>query len=74
MSITFLPKEMLSYCICVLLDLPCSTIIYDLVILYFDLLLKNLNLRHNFLTIRDKAFILNMFIAFDKAFRMIHVP
>ena len=63
LAITFLPEEMgLSYCTCVLQDLSHGAIIFDLVTLTlkFDILLKNFNLGHNFLTRRDEAFILHI--------------
>ena len=37
----------------------------------FDLLLKNFVISHNFLILRDKAFILGKCVPFDKAFLMI---
>ena len=51
---------------------PC-TIIFDLVTLTlkFDLLLKNFNLGHNFLTRSDGAFILHMCIPCDKTFLLV---
>ena len=54
-------------------DLSFGTIIFDLVTLTlkFDLLLKNFNLGYNFLTRRDKAFILNMCIPRDKTFHTV---
>ena len=45
-----------------------GTKIFDLVTLTFDLLLKNFNLGHSFLTRRGKAFILHMYIPCDKTF------
>ena len=50
-----------------------STVIFDLVTLTlkFDLLLKNFNLSHNFLIRRDRDFILQMCISFDKTFHMV---
>ena len=49
-----------------------GTKIFDLVTLTleFDLLLKNFNLGHSFLTRRDRAFIFHMYIPCDKAFPM----
>ena len=54
-------------------DLSHGTKIFDLVTLTlkFDLLLKNFNLGHNFLTRSDRAFILHMCIACDKTFHMV---
>ena len=40
--------------------------------LKFDLLLKNFNLGHNFLTRNDRAFILHMCIAYNKTFHMVY--
>ena len=34
----------------------------------FDLLLKNINIGHNFSIIRDSAFIFGMCVSYDKAF------
>ena len=47
-----------------------GTKIFDLVTLTltFDLLLKNFNLGHNFLTRSGRAFILHMYIPCDKTF------
>ena len=47
-----------------------GTKIFDLVTLTleFDLLLKNFNLGHSFLTRRGRAFIFHMYIPCDKAF------
>ena len=47
--------------------------IFDLVTLTlkFDLLLKNFNLSYNFLTRRDRALILHMYIPCDKTFHMV---
>ena len=39
--------------------------------LKFDLLLKNFNLGHNFLTTSDRAFILHMCITCDNIFHMV---
>ena len=51
-------------------DLSMGTIIFDLVTLTlkFDLLFKNFNLGHSFLTRRGRAFIFNMYIPCDKVF------
>ena len=47
--------------------------IFDLVTLTleFDLLLKNFNLGHNFLTRRGRAFICHMYIPCDKTFQLV---
>ena len=47
-----------------------GTKFFDLVTLTlkFDLLLKNLNLGHGFLTRRDRTFIFHMYIPCDKTF------
>ena len=47
-----------------------GTKIFDLVTLTLevDLLLKNFNLGHSFLTRRGRAFIFHMYISCDKAF------
>ena len=49
-----------------------DTKIFDLVTLTlkFDLLLKNFNLGHSFLTRRGRAFILHMYIPCNKTFSM----
>ena len=52
-------------------DISNGTIIFYLVTLKFDLLLKNFNLGHNFQTRRDRAFILQMCIPCDKTFHMV---
>ena len=54
-------------------DILHHTIIFDLVVLTlkFDLLLKNFNLGHNLLTVRDRAFIFHMCIPCDKIFHVI---
>ena len=52
-------------------DATLCVVIFDLVTLKFDLLLKNFNLGHNFLTRRDKGFILHMCIPCDKTFHMV---
>ena len=54
-------------------DLSHGTIFFYLVTLTlnFDLLLKNFNLGHNFLTRRDRAFILHICISCDKTFHMV---
>ena len=51
-------------------DLSVDTKIFDFVTLTltFDLLLKKLNLGHNFWTKRDSAFIFHMCISYDKTF------
>ena len=56
--------------------IPCDkishgVIVFDLVTLKFDLLLKNFNLGHNFLPRNDRAFILHMCIPCDKTFHMV---
>ena len=54
-------------------DISLRTKSFDLVTLTltFDLLLKNLNLRHNFLTKRDGAFILHLCISCGKTFLVV---
>ena len=54
-------------------DLSHGTITFDLMTLTlkFDLLLKNFNLGRNFLTRRDRAFILHMCIPCDRTFHMV---
>ena len=54
-------------------DLSHGTIIFDLVTLTlkFDLLLKNFNLGHNFLTRSDRALIFHLCIPCDKTFHML---
>ena len=54
-------------------DLSLGTNNFDLVtlILTFDLLLKKLNLRHNFLTKRDGVFILHVCISYGNAFLLV---
>ena len=61
-----------------LMCIPCynlshGTVMFDLVTLTlkFDLLLKNFNNGHNFLTTSVKAFILHMCISTDKTFYMV---
>ena len=49
-------------------ELSVDTKIFDLVTLTFDLLLKKINLGHNFWTKRDRAFIFHMGICCDKTF------
>ena len=70
LAITFKPEEIgLSYCTCAFLvtrDISHGAIIFDLVTLKFDLLLKNFNLCQNFQTRRDRALILHMCIPCDK--------
>ena len=73
LAITFISKETrLSYYICGFLwqDLSVNTKNFDPVTLTwaFDLLLKKLNLGHQFWTKRDKAFILHLLILCDKTF------
>ena len=49
-----------------------GTINFELVALtYFW---KNFNIDHNFFILWDKAFIFGMFVPYDKAFQMVHVP
>ena len=37
----------------------------------FDLLLKNFNIGHNFLILRDRAFIFSMYVPYDKTFPVV---
>ena len=55
LAITFLPDVY-----CLWQGLSHGTIIFDLMTLKFDLLLKNFNLGHNFLNRSDRAFLLHM--------------
>ena len=52
-------------------DLSVGNQIFDLVTLTFDLLLKKLNLDHNFLTKSDRDLILHISIPCDKTFLLI---
>ena len=56
-------------------DLSVDTKIFDFVTLNltFDLLLKKLNLGHNFWNKRDRAFIFHIFIPCDKTFLLIPI-
>ena len=74
--ITFLPEEIgISYCTYVYLVTRPITWYhkFDLVklTLKFDQLLKNFNLGHNFLTRRDRAFKLHIWISCDKTFHIV---
>ena len=76
LATTFEPKEIgLSYFTCVLLVArrPVGTKNFYLVTLTFDLLLKKLNLDHNFWTKSDMALILHTSIPCDKIFRLIPI-
>ena len=52
-------------------DLSHGTIIFDLLALNLDLLLKNFYIGHILNTIRGRAFIFHMCIPYDKTFHMV---